>query len=143
MDTAPKRCNYLTTEQDFALETACAPLEAAGLHVFLVGSVLERPNWRDVDLRAVDIDGTLSAITGHRVLRRVLNAAMSAWLRERTGLPIDFQFQDMDENATYRGRPKTARGILIECERAAQQYCPTPEDGANETAATGSSEGGK
>jgi len=86
------RVNYLTVEQNYALEVACAPLEAAGLSVFLVGSAMERPNWRDVDLRAVDIGGELSQITNNRPLARALNAAMSAWLRERTGLPIDFQF---------------------------------------------------
>ena len=119
------RVSFLTVEQNYALEVACAPLEAAGLNVFLVGSVLERASWRDVDLRAVDIDGTLAAITGNRVLSRALNAAMSAWLRERTGLPIDFQFQDMAENTSYSGRPRNAVGILIESETAARRNSPT------------------
>lgn len=114
------RVNYLTTEQDFALEVACATLEAAGLNVYLVGSVLTRADWRDVDLRCIDLDGHLKFITESRVLKRLLNAAMSAWLRERTGLPIDFQFQDMAEANKYDGK-RTARGILIECEAAQDQ----------------------
>lgn len=110
------RVNYLTTEQNFALEVACAPLSAAGLHVYLVGSVLERANWRDVDLRCVDIEGEFGSIIDNPVMLRIVNAAMSGWLRERTGLPVDFQFQSMAENQTYRGNSRSAMGILIECE---------------------------
>lgn len=112
------RVNYLTVAQNFALETACSILSDAGFEVYLVGSVMERPNFRDVDLRCILDDADFEQRFGcQRMQLRLLNAAISEWVTARTGLPIDFQFQSMTEANKYQGR-RNAMGILIESERA-------------------------
>lgn len=71
------RVNYLTTAQNFALEAACAVLNDAGCGAYLVGSCMERPNYRDVDLRCIlDDDEFAKRFGGQRVQLRLLNAAL-------------------------------------------------------------------
>jgi hypothetical protein len=56
---APRRkANYVGAPAIFALEQACAEINAAfeTFGVYLVGSALDRPDWRDVDLRCIMID---------------------------------------------------------------------------------------
>ena len=119
-----ERADYLHVSQNFALETACAVLERAGLTCHLVGSALERADYRDVDLRCILFDEEYAAlIAGSRVRLRLLNAAISEWIAARTGLPIDFQFQSMTEAQGYKGR-RNCKGILLECETALDK--PTP-----------------
>lgn len=113
------RVNYLTVAQNFALETACAVLNDAGCGPYLVGSCMERPNFRDVDLRCIlDDDEFEKRFGGQRVRLRLLNAALSEWVTARTGLPIDFQFQSRTEADQYKGQRRNPMGILVECERA-------------------------
>lgn len=117
-----ERVNYLTVAQNFALETACAVLNDAGCGAYLVGSVMERANFRDVDLRCIlDDEDFDQRFGGQRVRLRLMNAAISEWVAARTGLPIDFQFQSMTEAAQYKGKPGNPMGILIECEHAEDQ----------------------
>lgn len=130
----PLRTNYLTVAQNFALEAALSVLNDAGCGAYMVGSCMERPNFRDVDLRCVLDDAEFEQrFGGQRVRLRLLNAALSEWIAARTGLPIDFQFQARTESDRYKGRPRNPMGILIECERAQdqrdaaiayQQLCP-------------------
>ena len=71
---------------------------------YLVGSVLYRPDYRDVDLRLLMCEargGT--AFTAEGTQSRFLNAAISDWLRSVTDLPIDFQFQTETEWDSYDG----------------------------------------
>jgi hypothetical protein len=113
------RVNYLTVAQNFALETALQVLNAAGCGCYLVGSVMERADYRDVDLRCILADDDFKTrFGGSRVRVRLMNAALSEWIASRTGLPIDFQFQSQSEAALYKGCPRNAMGILIESERA-------------------------
>lgn len=113
------RVNYLTVAQNFALETACAVLEKSGWTTTMVGSVMERANFRDVDLRCILFDEEYDAIFGFsRVRKRLLDAAISEWIASRTGLPIDFQFQSITAAKEFQGRPRNCVGILIECEAA-------------------------
>lgn len=113
------RVNYLTTAQNFALEAACAVLNDAGFGAYLVGSCMERLNYRDVDLRCILSDEHFATLFGaKRVQLRLINAALSEWVAARTGLPIDFQFQSRTEAEQYRDRPRNPMGILIESERA-------------------------
>lgn len=119
------RVNYLTVSQNFALETACAVLEKAGFTSFLVGSAMERANFRDVDLRCILFDEEYDRLlSGSRVRKRLLEASISEWIAARTGLPIDFQFQSMTGAKEFKGRPRNCVGILIECEAATP---PTPQ----------------
>ena len=104
--------------QNFALEAALSVLNEAGLDCYMVGSCLERANFRDVDVRCIIFDGDRAGpiVQQSRVFRRILDAAMSEWLTARTGLPIDFQFQSQAESEKHTGR-RNAMGILIQCER--------------------------
>lgn len=114
-----RRVNYLTVAQNFALETALQVLNDAGCGAYLVGSVMERADFRDVDLRCILDDAEFEQrFGGQRVRLRLLNAALSEWVAARTGLPIDFQFQSMTEAQQYNDRPRNPMGILIESERA-------------------------
>lgn len=114
-----ERINFLTVAQNFALESACAVLNDAGCGPYLVGSCMERVDYRDVDLRCVLDDAEFEArFGGQRVRLRLFNAALSEWVTARTGLPIDFQFQSRTEAQKYKGRPRNPMGILIECEHA-------------------------
>lgn len=62
---------------------------------WLVGSVLTRRDYRDVDVRMVlDDDDPLFADPDRL---RLLHVAISSWARQTTGLPVDFQFQPLTE----------------------------------------------
>lgn len=51
------RFNYLGPAEMLRLDTACAPIrDAFDAHPYLVGSVLDRPDYRDVDVRLVRDD---------------------------------------------------------------------------------------
>ncbi len=80
---------------------------------FLVGSVLRGEPWRDVDVRLMLEADEFDRLTGGDPLRlQALNVAFSLWGQQATGLPIDFQFQNVDEaNAEFDG-PRGALGIL-------------------------------
>src|SRR5208282_4496459 len=50
-----KKANYIGSPQVFALEQACRSINEAfdGYGCYLVGSCIERPDWRDVDVRFI------------------------------------------------------------------------------------------
>ena len=95
----PDRVNYLTVEQAFVLNEACRIVLDAFTHccygVYQVGSSLFRPNYRDVDVRCIIPRENWPVAFGSNDSTTVkfLNVAISCYLRERTGLPVDFQFQ--------------------------------------------------
>jgi hypothetical protein len=78
--------------------------------VFLVGSVLDGPDYRDVDVRVVLPN---RAVEGWPMSRLDLNMLLSRWGQEQTGLPIDCQVQSV-EQSTSHDRPRNPRGILYE-----------------------------
>lgn len=80
---------------------------------YLVGSVNERPDFRDVDLRLILQDETFDAQFGDRPVKvRVLNHAISTWGQRETGLPIDFQVQRSTEaNAQFSGQVRNPMGL--------------------------------
>ena len=93
--------SYLTVPDFHRLNWARVPIaQAFGETPYLVGSVLTRPDYRDVDLRLIlddDRHAELFPADGPRTLRLFLGCAVSDWLARMTGLPIDFQFQSMAE----------------------------------------------
>ena len=111
----------------FELELACRELMEAFDYkegicgCYLVGSALERPDWRDIDIRFIVDDvsfGKLFPNAGltsnweHDARWLVMTTSISDWLSKRTNLPIDFQFQAMTyANARFKGRPRNALGI--------------------------------
>lgn len=107
--------HYLSTVQWFNLNTCVQPIcKMFGYQVFLVGSALQRKDWRDVDIRIIvnlDSYGEWFKTEHHR---KCMGMMMSEWLSARTGLPIDLQIQGMDEaNKEYGDQPRNALGITI------------------------------
>ena len=106
-----KRANFIGAPEMFNLNHACQALtEAFGYHLYLVGSAIERRDFRDVDLRLILDDAEydrlfpkpLNALNNARL--SLFNSAISGWLSARSGLPIDFQFQRQTEaNKEYDG----------------------------------------
>lgn len=96
-----KSNSYIPASAQFQLDAGSEAITRAYdcYGVYLVGSCLEKKDYRDVDLRCVMDDALFEEMfpkdeTG--VLRprwQVMCLALSAWLRSMTGLPIDFQFQ--------------------------------------------------
>jgi hypothetical protein len=116
-DEPRTRASWIGAPEMFNLNFACAALVAAfGSSVYLVGSAMERRDFRDVDVRCMLDDAEFARMFAddHRptlwnARLSLLNAALSAWLAARTGLPIDFQFQKTSEaNAEFKGQ----RGAL-------------------------------
>lgn len=78
---------------------------------YLVGSAIERRDYRDVDVRVLLADDEFdrlfpgaSPAPQHNALWSLLCASISDWLASATGLPVDFQVQrQTDANEQYRG----------------------------------------
>jgi hypothetical protein len=109
------RASYLTVAQAFNLNHACRALTAAGYDTYQVGSSLDRPDYRDVDLRALLQNAEFDAMfEGNKERLHLLNVAISEWLAARTGLPIDFQFQrQADANVEFKGMPRNYMGVPL------------------------------
>lgn len=121
-----KRAMYLSPQQHWVLNQACQPISAAYGNVWLVGSVLERPDYRDVDVRCMLYDEVYAALfpddppespnaaSWARFSSRIalLNTVISEHLIRVTGLPVDFQFQQVSAaNAAYPG-PRNLLGVV-------------------------------
>ena len=72
---------------------------------YLVGSSLQRPDWRDIDVRLIIADSDFAKLK-KRVHIQHLGLAVSLWGQRATGLPIDFQVQQRTEaNRVHDGKP--------------------------------------
>ena len=122
--TAERRAkaNYVGAPAIFALEQACQQLNQAfdGYGCYLVGSAIERQDWRDVDVRLIMGDEEFAALFPnagrhweHDPRWLVLTVSIAGWLSKLTGLPVDFQFQPQTHaNAPHEG-PRHALGLTI------------------------------
>ncbi len=88
-------------------------LEAFGEVAYWVGSSVEGPGWRDVDIRLILSDDEYQAMglgdptAPHCNAKWVaLTKVFSAYGKAMTGLPIDFQIQQM----TYANTNKACEG---------------------------------
>jgi hypothetical protein len=114
------RATYLHVGDLFNLNHACRAItDGYGCCVYLVGSSLERADYRDVDVRAMLDDAVYDRMFrgaqdgDERARVRLLNVAVSAWLSASTSLPVDFQFQRQSAaNLEFNGR-RHALGIHI------------------------------
>ncbi|RUU29781.1 hypothetical protein [Mesorhizobium sp. M6A.T.Ce.TU.016.01.1.1] len=101
-----KKASYIGVPAVFKLELACKHLNDAygGFGCYVVGSALERPDWRDVDVVLIlddkqfkrEFPAVRDFSTGNFEFdtKWLLHAvAISGWLKEQTGLPIDFKIQ--------------------------------------------------
>ncbi len=110
---------YVGAPACFALELALRPIcQAFGAFAgtggcYMVGSCLERADWRDVDIRLI-LDDEAFAREFPKAKDRlwefdprwlVLTVALSEYLSKRTGLPIDFQIQPQTRaNERHKGK---------------------------------------
>jgi hypothetical protein len=118
------RVSYLTPHQMRRLDAACHPIWVAYSTPYLVGSVNERPDYRDVDVRCLldpdQYDRMFDQPEGdgasHNDPRwQLLCMALSGELSRATGLNIDFQFQRTPEaNEASQGKPRNPLGLRWE-----------------------------
>jgi hypothetical protein len=86
----------------------------------MVGSALERPDWRDVDLRYIMADEDFAKLFPdagqhweHDARWLLMTVSISERLSKVTGLPIDFQFQPATHaNERHKGQ-RNAMGLRI------------------------------
>ena len=122
MTNLKKKACYVGAPAIFALETACRQInEAFGNYgCYLVGSAMERPDWRDVDVRFIMDDEKFAAEfpdAGQHWEQDakwlLLTVAISERLSKVTGLPIDFQIQPQTyANERHKGL-RSAIGLKI------------------------------
>ncbi len=116
-----KRANYIGAPAFYELNQACRVLtDAFGHCIYLVGSSLEKRDYRDVDVRCMldDEDYARRFPNGggvHDAYWSLIVTSISLWLQKRTGLPIDFQIQQQTAaNAEYPGScGRHALGIFL------------------------------
>lgn len=113
MSDERRRATTLSPPERFLLDEWCRTLRDAFQETpYLVGSAARAEPYRDVDIRIMLPPGyfeSLRAVGGDLGIE-ALNVAVSYWGRAATGLPIDFQFQHVDEaNAEHNGI-RNARG---------------------------------
>lgn len=84
---------------------------------YLVGSALRKASYRDVDVRVILLDddfeqrfGPATDWRSNRALR-ASNLAFSALGSQMTGLPIDFQAEQMTDANDANDGPRNALGI--------------------------------
>ena len=101
----PRPASYLTTADFARLNHACLPVsEAFGGHVYLVGSALEREDYRDLDVRVILADDEFDSTFPNVRVWSLLCLGVTEYLQRVTGLPIDFQVQRMTEaNEKHHG----------------------------------------
>jgi len=117
---------YIGAPACFALELACRDICDAfdGYGCFLVGSCLEKSDWRDVDVRFImkdeDFYRLFPDVGEHWGLWELdtrwllLTVSISGHLSKITGLPIDFQFQPQSfANEKHKGQ-RSAIGIRLQ-----------------------------
>lgn len=97
----------------FLLDVACKPLvEAFGSPPYLVGSVNERPDFRDVDVRLILPAEDYQRLVCTPEIRTMLAVAFSAYLQQVTGLPVDFGIQERDAaNEVHGGKSRNPLGV--------------------------------
>ncbi|GAW50589.1 hypothetical protein [Nocardioides sp. PD653] len=103
---------YITRPQLWALDEACKPIRTAfpSFGPYLVGSVLERPTFRDVDVRLILKDKKYDRLTDAQW--GLLGFIVSRHLAAATDLPIDFQVQRQTEaSAAYGDKFRNPLGL--------------------------------
>ena len=121
-----KKVSYIGAPAVFALEVAVRVVHDAfeSYGIYQVGSSLERANWRDVDLRMIMSDEDFrKEFPGAGPVEHcrwefdakwlLLTVAISKYLSDATGLPIDFQFQPQSHANKRHSGPRNAVGMRM------------------------------
>lgn len=111
-----KKASYIGVPAVFKLDLACKHLNEAygGFGCYVVGSALERPDWRDVDVVLIledeafrrEYPGTTDSTFEFDTKWLIHMVALSEWLKTQTGLPIDFKIQPQ----TWANRVHSTKG---------------------------------
>jgi hypothetical protein len=115
MSTKP-RTTLLTTAELYNLDSACRLISRAfrGGPPYLVGTagVGSADSYRDVDVRLMLDDDEFAEVCPTRERWELLCLAIGAYLRDRTGLPVDFQIQLTSvANERYGDKPRNPLGM--------------------------------
>lgn len=95
--------HLLHTEQQLVDDFSATVKDIFGDYPYLVGSALERPDYRDIDLRLILADEEFDRLYS-LVNVEMIGIAISLWGQKATGLPIDFQIQrQSNANLNYTG----------------------------------------
>lgn len=125
MKEVRKKVSYVGVPAIFELTLACHLLSRGfGNHtIYHVGSSLERPDWRDVDLVMIMPDEAFaaefpnarmhSAAWEHDPKWLILTCALSKWLTEKSGVLVDFKFQPRTFANERHPGPRNAVGLLL------------------------------
>lgn len=107
--------SYLSPPDFHRLNWACQPIRAAfpEYGVFLVGSVTERPDFRDIDLRIIVPDKTYKRLCPTPARKLVLDIALSDLVAKAASLPwpIDLQLQPTTEAQDYAHKFRNPMGL--------------------------------
>lgn len=109
-----QRACQLTTTQLHDLDQACRLVFAAFGHPpYLVGTAGfgDAGTYRDVDVRLILADDDFAAVCPTRERWELLSAAIGAYLAQRTGLPVDFQVQQMTAANRLHDKPRNPLGM--------------------------------
>lgn len=120
------RANYVPAPHFYKLNQACVLINRAlgGFGCYLVGSSLERRDFRDVDVRFIMDDseyermfrrpGDSNAGGWMNPLWSLICTTFSDWLSQQTGLPIDFQIQGQTAANEKHDGKRSALGVFID-----------------------------
>lgn len=106
-----RSASYLSPHDMFRLDLACKPIcEAFDTPPYLVGSVTERLDYRDIDVRLILDDDEYDRLVA-TVMLPMLNIAFTAYLQQATGLPIDFGIQQRSAANRLHDKPRNPLGL--------------------------------
>jgi hypothetical protein len=128
MSDIPPKASYIGAPACFALELELKSVcKAFGVYAcYVVGSSIQRPDWRDVDVRCILDDEEFAKLfpgagqcweQDARWL--LLTVSISEYLSKRTGLPVDFQIQPQTHANKKHSKPRNAIGLTIENQESA------------------------
>ena len=124
------RATWLPSPQFYNLNQACTIINKAfdepfkSFGCYLVGSSIQRPDWRDVDVRYIMGDAAYDRLFGSgdagwtNAFWSLLCTTISAWLSQQSGLPVDFQIQRQSEanrdHPSADGNKRQPLGIFLD-----------------------------
>lgn len=122
-----KRTNWLPAPQAYLLNQMCVIINDAfgDYGCYLVGSALTKREYRDVDVRFIMKDQKYDQLFGTNLpahmnpLWSLLCTSISLFLSTHTGLPVDFQIQQMTRANAENDGERHPLGVFV---------CPTSRD---------------
>jgi hypothetical protein len=119
------RANYVGSPAMYNLNQACLLINKAlgDFGCYLVGSSIQRRDFRDVDVRFIMADEEYDRLFKNQdgwlnPLWSLMCTTFSMWLEKQTGLPIDFQIQRMTqanaEHSVKTGHERQPLGIFLD-----------------------------